>query len=248
MTDLSYQLYSSREFPPLDETLKMLAGLGYKQVEGFGGVYGDITALQNALEASGLSMPTGHFGIDQLESEPEAVIKLATSLGMKAIYCPYLDAQHRPSDAAGWHAFGERLQKAGEPIKAAGFTYGWHNHDFEFVATSDGATPMEEIFKGGPDLSWEADIAWIVRGGGDPMDWIERHGHRISTVHIKDIAPEGECVDEDGWADVGQGTIDWKAIWQALKETPAQYFIMEHDKPNDHERFARRSIEFVNEL
>lgn len=248
MTDLSYQLYSSREFPPLDDTLKMLAGLGYKQVEGFGGVYGNLQALQNALQSSGLSMTTGHFGIDQLDSEPDAVIELARNAGMKAIYCPYLDAQHRPSDAAGWRAFGERVQKAGEPIIAAGFTYGWHNHDFEFVAGSDGAIPMEEIFKGGPELSWEADIAWIVRGGGDPIDWIKKHGHRISSVHIKDIAPKGECTDEDGWADVGHGTMDWKAIWQALQDTPAQYFIMEHDKPNDHERFARRSIEFVNGL
>jgi hypothetical protein len=35
MTDYSYQLYSSRNFGPLPETLRMLAELGYKQVEGY---------------------------------------------------------------------------------------------------------------------------------------------------------------------------------------------------------------------
>ena len=36
MTNFSYQLYSSLNFPPLSETLKMLAGLGYNRVEGYG--------------------------------------------------------------------------------------------------------------------------------------------------------------------------------------------------------------------
>ena len=31
MTDFSYQLYSSRNFPPLADTLKMLARLGYSR-------------------------------------------------------------------------------------------------------------------------------------------------------------------------------------------------------------------------
>lgn len=61
---------------------------------------------------------------------------------------------------------------------------------------------------------------------------------------MKDIAPEGECEDEDGWADVGTGTMDWKAIMDAVRtRTNTRFFVMEHDKPNDHERFARRSIE-----
>ena len=40
-------------------------------------------------------------------------------------------------DAAGWKAFGERLQKAGAPYKAAGYGFGWHNHDFEFKALAE---------------------------------------------------------------------------------------------------------------
>ena len=45
MTDFSYQLYSSRNFGPLSETLKMLGKLGYKQVEGYGGLYADLQAI-----------------------------------------------------------------------------------------------------------------------------------------------------------------------------------------------------------
>ena len=41
MTDFSYQLYCSRNFPPLSETLKMVAAAGYKNVEGYGALYAD---------------------------------------------------------------------------------------------------------------------------------------------------------------------------------------------------------------
>ncbi|MCT8999773.1 sugar phosphate isomerase/epimerase family protein [Chelativorans intermedius] len=244
MTEFSYQLYSSREFPPLAQTLKMLRSLGYAQVEGYGGVYGDLPALKAALDEAGIAMTSGHFSLDMLENEPDRVLEIAQTVGMQAAYCPHLAADQRPADGAGYARFGERLQKAGEPLVKAGLIFGWHNHDFEFRPLADGAVPQAEIFRGGPELSWEADIAWIVRGGADPLEWIEAHGARISSVHIKDIAPEGEKADEDGWADVGTGIMDWRGLMAAVREkTKARFFVMEHDKPSDHERFARRSIE-----
>lgn len=246
MTEISYQLYSSREFPPLADTLKMLANAGYSQVEGYGGLYNAPKELAALLSLSGLSMPSGHISLDMLENEPDKVIELAKVTGMKAVYCPHIGPELRPDNAEGWREFGERVQAAGKAVRAAGLTYGWHNHDFEFVRQADGSIPMEEMFAGGPQLSWEADIAWIVRGGGDPLDWIARHGSRISAAHIKDIAPDGQCLDEDGWVDVGHGTMDWKSIWTALKSTPCELFIVEHDKPNDDRRFATRSIAAIS--
>ena len=42
MTELSFQLYSARNYPSLEEFLGKLAALGYTQVEGFGGLYGNV--------------------------------------------------------------------------------------------------------------------------------------------------------------------------------------------------------------
>lgn len=245
MTAFSYQLYSSRNFPPFKDTLRMLADLGYVQVEGYGALYADasaVTELTEALKASGLSMPTGHFSIDMLENDVDRVLEIARAVGIKRIYCPFLMPDARPQDRAGWVAFGERLQKASKPYRDAGLGFGWHNHDFEFVALPDGTIPQEAIFEGGPDLEWEADIAWIVKGGADPFDWINRHSRRITAAHVKDIAPAGENGDEDGWADPGEGTMEWPSLMTALRATNCQYFVMEHDNPNDHQRFATRAI------
>lgn len=251
MTKLGFQLYSARNFQPFSEVFPKLSAAGYKEVEGYGAMYASlddagVAALRADLDRNGLSMPTAHFGLDMLEEDPTRVLKIAETLGIEAIYCPYLMPDKRPADAQGWFAFGQRLQEAGKPVRDAGLVFGWHNHDFEFATLDDGSTPQEQIFAGGPDLSWEADIAWVIRGGADPLAWIESYGKRISAVHVKDIAPAGQNADEDGWADVGHGTVDWKGIVGALKVHPVRHYIVEHDNPNDLGRLITRSIASFN--
>lgn len=241
----SYQLYSSRNFPPIPATFEMLAKAGYASVEGYGALYADdaaVAATRQGLAATGLTMPTGHFSLQMLEDEVGKVLSIAKALNMQRIYCPFIMPDDRPIDASGWRAFGARLQAAGAPIRAAGLGFGWHNHDFEFHPTPEGTIPQDEILAGGPLLEWEIDVAWVVRGGGDPLDWIDRYKHRITAAHVKDIAPAGQNVDEDGWADVGHGVVDWPRILPALRAIGVRHFIMEHDNPKDHERFATRSI------
>lgn len=242
----SFQLYSARNYQPWDKILGMLAGLGYKEVEGYGGVYADPGAFRAEMDKNGLAMPTGHFAIDMLEKDFDGVRRLADTLGVRTLICPYLMPDDRPADAAGWRGFGERLAAVGATARKHGYGFAWHNHDFEFKALADGSVPQDHILSSAPDIGWEMDLAWLVRGGSDPLSWIDRFGNRIVAVHVKDIARPGEGLDEDGWSDVGHGKIDWAAMLKALRaKTPARYYIMEQDNPNDIERFARRSIEAV---
>lgn len=251
MTKLGFQLYSARNFQPFSAIFPKLAKAGYSEVEGYGALYasasdGEIAALRDELDANGLSMPTGHFGLDMLENEQDKVMKIAKTVGISSIYCPFLLPDQRPDGGDGWEAFGRRLSEAGKPYRDAGFDFGWHNHDFEFKELDDGFTPQDYIFTGGPDLSWEADIAWVIRGGADPLGWIEKYGDRITSVHVKDIASEGQNLDEDGWADVGHGVVDWKAIIEALTVHDVRHYIVEHDNPSDIDRLITRSIESFN--
>ena len=61
----------------------------------------------------------------------------------------------------------------------------------------------------------------------------------ITSFKSEEIATQAVI---NGQADVGQGTVKWQAVMDALKQTRCMHYIMEHDKPNDAERFARRSI------
>jgi len=244
--DWSFQLYSARNYQPWSTVVKTLGRLGYTQVEGFGPVYENPARFRAELDASGLAMPSGHFSIDALENDFATVKSTASTMGMKLIVCPYLVAEQRPSDRAGWSAFGSRLAEAGKRVNDAGYGFAWHNHDFEFAKLPDGTTPLQHIMDAAPDMGLEFDVAWCVRGGDVPWPAIDTYGPRILAVHVKDIAKPGENLDEDGWADIGYGTIDWKTLVTTLKaKTPAKYFIIEQDNPNDFERFAKRSLETV---
>jgi sugar phosphate isomerase/epimerase len=240
----SFQLYSARSFQPWKGVLKLVAEAGYRQVEGFGGAYTDPAALRADLDECGLTMPTGHFALDMLETDLDGACRIAQALGMAMIICPYIAPELRPRDAAGWRSFAERLARVGAAVNARGYEFAWHNHDFEFAPLPDGSTAMEHVLAAAPDIGWEIDVAWVVRGGADPRTWIDRAGRRIVAVHVKDIARPGEGVGEDGWSDVGHGTVEWPRLMAALgARSAARYYVMEHDNPADVERFARRSIE-----
>jgi sugar phosphate isomerase/epimerase len=243
MTKFSYQLYSSRNHGPLPDTLKMLAETGYAQVEGYGALYADavsLSILERGLGATGLEMPTGHFSLEMTRDSPARALEIAKSLGVKGVIVPYLTPDQRPTDAKGWVGFGAALVEIAKPFRDAGLWFGYHNHDFEFVPV-EGKRPLDLILTGN-DLCLEFDVAWSVRGRADPMAVISQYGDRLKAAHLKDIAPAGENAHEDGWADLGHGTMDWQSLMAALRDAGCEYFVMEHDKPSDDRRFASRAL------
>ncbi|MEO8684217.1 MAG: sugar phosphate isomerase/epimerase [Devosia sp.] len=243
MTELSFQLYSARNFPPTDTVLAKLKALGYGQVEGYGGLYADAANLAASLKANGLVMPTGHFGLDMLK-DVSATLKTVETLGIKTVFCPAIPQDQRKQPEAGWVQLAETLAGLAETYKKAGIGFGWHNHHFEFWPTASGKLPMNIILDTATDIQWEADVAWIVRGENDPEAWFDVYGQRITAVHLKDIAPQGHAENEDGWADVGQGTMGWDGLIRLVcAKTRAQYFVAEHDNPSDVDRFATRTMD-----
>ena len=246
MTALSYQLYSSRLFPPLEDTLRMLADIGYTHVEGYGALVTDdeaMDALARGLKDTGLTMPSCHMGLNLCESDPDGVVKIADRFGVETVVIPYIMPEDRPTDAAGWQGYAARLAAVAKALAAAGLKLAYHNHDFEFVPLPDGTLPMDLILEHGQGVLFEYDVAWAVRAGADPMAPITTYGSRIAIAHLKDIAATGEADDEDGWADVGHGTMDWPTLFQALKAAGTRHFVMEHDNPSDHRRFAQRAFD-----
>jgi len=97
-------------------------------------------------------------------------------------------------------------------------------------------------------LTWQADVAWLVRGGAEPEPWLRRYSDRLASAHVKDIAPSGTKLDEDGWADVGAGVLDWRELWTLCRASGAQWMVVEHDKPSGPERCVRASFAYLSKL
>ncbi len=245
MANVSYQLYCSRNWP-IDEVLPMLAKTGYSQVEGYRGLWTDAAAFRGKLDDHGLSMTSCHMGLDVCAGETAATIQTAKTLGIQKVYVPFLAPDDRPSDAAGWAKIGQQVAETAKPFNDAGLSLGWHNHDFELIDLGGADRPLDLIAAGGDEVKLELDLGWVKRAGENPVNWINKFGSQITAVHIKDIAPNGENADEDGWADVGHGVMDWPAITDALKYIGIDHLVAEHDNPNDHARFAQRSLATIS--
>jgi len=239
---LALQLYSMRDCADQIALLAELPAMGVTHVEGYGGLYGDPVGYRAAMETNGLAMPSGHMGLNDIEADFDGSLATVKTFGMTHVYAPYLDESERPTDSAGYAALAGRLNDIAKRFAAFDIAFGWHNHDFEFVALPDGAIPMDVMLENAPDITWEADLAWIVRGGRDPLDYVQRYGDRLSAVHVKDIAPAGQNLDEDGWCDLGAGTMDWTALIAACRSKSGDMiYVLEHDKPSDPTGYAKRS-------
>ena len=247
---ISFQLYSARNFGPWEDVIEHLAKCGYKEVEGFGGNYENAEATRALLDKHNLTMPTGHFfPIDQFENDKKNVLRIAKTMGIRNIYCPYIMPDMQPKSGAGWKAWGKRLGEVGKWVRDEGYGFGWHNHDFEFKKLKDGSIPIDRIFEGGPMLDWEIDIGWVIRAKQNPVKWIKKYGERITTVHIKDNAPTGENLDQHGQSDVGKGTGKWPEIFKAIREnTRCTTHVVEHDNPKDFKSFAKNSFNYLSKI
>lgn len=245
MPVLSYQLYTSREADHA-ATLSHVKAAGYDAVEGFGPWFDDPAASRDMLDTAGLPMVSGHFALQMVEAEAAKVIDTARTLGISHVYAPFLVPDDRPTDRAGWEAFARRLAEAGKPIVEAGLTFGWHNHDFEMVDLGGGTCAEDLIAEAG--VSLELDLGWVFRAGIDPVAAINNYGDRVKALHVKDRAAKGQNPDQDGWATIGQGVMDWPAILSAARAQGVELFVVENDHPADDVEFLGRSASYLKSL
>ncbi len=196
-------------------------------------------------------MPTGHFSLDALEKE---LLKTHRN-GRHARHQDDLLSAHRAARPAEGRRRLARASASASPRSAKRRRRPASGSAGTTTISNSRSSPTARcrcrpFSTPRPTSPGRCDIAWIVRGGGDPFDWIKRYASRITAVHVKDIAPPGKNADEDGWADVGHGTIDWaKLIAELRKSGDDEMFIMEHDNPNDYRAlrlaFDRRGQELL---
>lgn len=244
---LSIQLYTLRELGDVDRILDAAAAAGFRHVEMIGSHLDDAERMRRKLEIRGLEGSSSHVGINQLREKPEAIMAACETLGITELYMPAVPLDDRDMDAAGWRALGAELADLAEDFQMSGIRLGYHNHDWELTPKEGDKTALELIFEAAGDapLTWQADVAWLVRGGAEPKSWLSRHRDRLLSVHVKDMAPAGGNLDQDGWTDVGRGVLDWPALWQSCRANGAGWMVVEHDKPADPAGSARRSYDFL---
>ena len=213
-----------------DETLRRIAEIGYTLVEGAS--YADGLLYQQSprsfkalLDKHGLSMPSGHFSLDVMQSDPERAIAAARETGHAYMVIPYLTEEQRTKE--GYQALVETLNTTGEMCAEYGIQMTYHNHDFEFNRMVAGERPFDFILREtNPEfVKIELDIYWIHRGGSDYQKYFREHPGRFPLWHVKDM----DDTPEKYFASVGDGTIDWPTVFGMGELAGQRYFFVEQD-------------------
>jgi sugar phosphate isomerase/epimerase len=228
---IGVQLYTVRREleRDFDGTLARVAEIGFREVE-FAGYMGRPPArVRAALERHRLAAPASHVAFEAVADGTIArTLGEAAEAGHRWIVVPWLPTEARGSLDA-WRRTAELLARAGERARRAGLRLAYHNHDFELPPV-DGRVPLELLLdETDPTVDFELDLFWLVRGGGDPLEWFARYPGRFPLVHAKDSAgaPEHRMVD------VGAGTLDFARILgdEARQKAGIEHVFVEHDEP-----------------
>jgi sugar phosphate isomerase/epimerase len=226
---IGLQLYTVRSLMGTDMpgTLAAVAQLGYREVE-FAGYFGrtpaDVRAL---LTANGLTAPSTHLGLEDVQSRFDATAAAAQAIGIRYLTVASLDMRTLKT-TDDWARMAETFNAIGARAKQAGLRFGYHNHSAEFTPV-DGRRPLDILIEDtDPALvAYELDLYWAVRAGQDPVAYFKRHPGRFAMVHVKDATAAPALA----MTDVGSGTIDWKAIFALHATAGIEHYFVEHDNP-----------------
>ena len=247
---IGLQLYSVRDLMKQDMpgTLAKVAAIGFKEVE-FAGLFDrPAKEVRAMLDRNGLTTPASHVDWNTVGKNLPAALENARTLGQQFVIIPYLTDEDRKQPDV-YKRLADLLNRAGTESAKAGILMAYHQHGFEFVPSPDlgGQMPYDYLLANtDPKLvKMELDLCWITAAEQDPIAYFKKYPGRFPLVHVKDWLKDGKpatpyagALGPDtkftgNMANVGQGSIDWKAIFAQAGTGGVKHFIVEHDNPKD---------------
>jgi sugar phosphate isomerase/epimerase len=247
------QLYSVRNQLPKDfeGTLHQLAAAGYKEVEAAG--YYDKSAADfgNALQKSGLRCVSTHHALAPLKSQFSQLIEYGQALRLEYIICSWAGVHRDPAQKGeltldDWRYVADEFNSMGEKVKAAGMTFGYHNHTVEF-GTEGGVVFFDELLKrtDPKNVVFEMDCGWVFAGGHNPVEYLSKFPERFPMLHVKDMVKQQDGKFKN--VVMGKGSIDYKPIFHAATGLK-HYFIEQEEFDGDPMTELREDADFVKRL
>ena len=252
-TSIGLQLYTLRDVIMKDVkgTLSAVASMGYTHVETYGYKDGVLFGMPAAefskyLKGLGVNVTSGHYGIDLATGSGwEKACADAKEMGQEYIVVPWMDKKFYSSlDALKGTC--NSINKAAEVAMKYNLRMGYHNHAFEFSEVEGKLVYDAMLENFDPKLvAMEMDLYWVVNAGKDPLKYFEKYPGRFELWHVKDM----DRAKRDNNADVGTGSIDFKALFAKAKLSGMKRFFMEQETyPSSPMDSTRKSIDYLKTI
>jgi len=237
--------------------LKRVAAMGYTTLELAGynteGKIGDVpmAEFKKYADDAGLKIVSSHLNppvreytkknLEGIKDFWKTAAAQHAAIGCKYIIQPGEPAMRSAEDVA---FVGEVFNEAGKIAKAAGLTFGYHNHSGEYLRVIPGGMqPLPLYGWVSPENSkiildgmieatdpslviFENDVYWTVMGQRDPVEYMKKYPDRIRVLHIKDVAVLGES-----------GMMNFKKIFETAYANGIQDFFVELEENHGRPQF-----------
>ena len=256
-TVIGAQLYTLRDYcktpEDLENTLERVAKMGYRAVQLSGVCDFDATWMAGVLNRLGLVAPVTHTAPKKLLEETDTVIadhKVfgASCIGIGAAPGIFQKTETIRSLDEIFGEFVENFTPVAKKIAAAGLQFFYHHHDREFARLSEGRLFIDALCEQfvPAECGIIVDTYWVQAGGADPAAWIRKLNGRIKCIHFKDMAFSTED-QKVRMTPIGEGNINWDAVFAAVRETDVAYAFVEQDKCYGEDPFdcLARSLKFI---
>lgn len=239
---IAAQLYTVREFTQTPEnfleTLKRVKKIGYESVQL--SAIGKMSAeyIKDCIDETGLHVCATHTPYDRLLGDLDAVIEEHKLWNCKYVglgaYPGFWNAEEKsPKEIA--YNFIKEFEPVIKKVNEAGLTFLYHNHAMEFQHIEPGVTFLDYIIEMLPPFGILADFYWTQLGGISPLEFIGKYSGKLKVVHFKDLLPKGNT---PAMAAVGDGNINYKAIYEALSIIGTEVLAVEQDDCNGENPFS----------
>ncbi len=201
----------------------------------------------------GITIPSTGSSFEELEKDPQKIIKNAKELGSSFVMCAWIPHKGNNFTIEDAKKAVEVFNSAGKILKDNGITFCYHPHGFEFRPYENG-TLLDYIFKNtnSENVSFEMDVLWVLHGGGNPVKLLEKYGNRWKLMHVKDLK-KGIVGDFSGGTPaendvvLGTGQADWKNIFSVSKKIGIKHYFIEDESEHEVENVPL-SIEYLKNL
>jgi len=250
--EISLQLYSLRAdiAKDYDAVIKKTGEMGYTSVEAAGynagKFYGKTPAeFKQDVENAGMTVLSSHttkrLSADELKAKDFSVslkwwdecIQAHKEAGAKYIVAPSMQT---PKTLEDLQTYCDYYNEIGKRCKAAGLSFGYHNHAFEFTKIEDKMMYDYMIENTNPQyVFFQMDVYWAVMGQQSPVDYFNKYPGRFEVLHIKDNKELGQS-----------GMVGFDAIFSNTDIAGTKYLIVEVEKYNfTPEESVKKSLDYL---
>ena len=251
------QLYSLRaQFTRnVPQTIGTVKGFGIHEVELAGNNNLKNPTYRLMLEQAGLKPIAGHFPMDRITGDTEAVAKECQELGIRYVGAAWIKGKGE-FDIEAAHKAAADFNMAGKALAAHGIKVFYHCHGYEFKhRNSSGLKAMDILIRETDSryVAFEMDILWVQYPGEDPAAWLAKYPGRWELMHLKDLKKGVPTGFHNGGTDpnndvaLGTGQMDWAKILKAAQKAGVKHYFIEDESASSVEQIPQ-SLKFLESV